>query len=63
MRFCVFLMMSIELLHKERSFEIVEPKHFTESACKTFTTVNEKEVDGCFLFAKINDHFLRFGNV
>ena len=35
MRFCGFLMMSIELLHQERSFEIVEPKNFTESACKT----------------------------
>ena len=35
MRFCAFLMMSIELLHQERSFEIVEPKNFTESACKT----------------------------
>ena len=35
MRFCAFLMMSIELLHQERSFEIVEPTNFTESACKT----------------------------
>ena len=26
MRFCVLLMMSIELLHKERYFEIVKPK-------------------------------------
>ena len=63
MRFCAFLMMSIELLHQERSFEIVEPKTFTESACKTSAPVNEKGVDGCFLFAKINDHFLRFGYV
>ena len=49
MRFCAFLIMSIVLLHKERSFEIVEPKNFTVSAC--------------FLFAKINDHFHRFGYV
>ena len=31
MRFCAFLMMSIVLLHQERSLEIVEPKNFTES--------------------------------
>ena len=35
MRFCAFLMMSIELLRQERSFEIVIPKNFTELACKT----------------------------
>ena len=35
MRCCSFLIMSIELLHPERSFDIVEPNNFAESACKT----------------------------
>ena len=62
MRFCAFLMMPIVLLHQERSLEIVEPKNVTESACKT-SVPSMTRVDGCFLFAKINDHFLRFGYV
>ena len=63
MRFCAFLMMPIVLLHQERSLEIVEPKNVTESACKTSVPSMTRGVDGCFLFAKINDHFLRFGYV
>ena len=54
------LMMSIELLHQERSFEIVEPNIFTQSACKNSAPSMKRGVDGCFLFAKINDHFLSF---
>ena len=62
MRFCAFLMMSIELLQQERSFEIVEPKHFTESACKIPAPSMKSGWMGVFfVFAKINDHFLRFG--
>ena len=56
-------MMSIELLHQERSFEIVEPKKFTESACKTSAPSMKKGWMGVFFFAKINDHFLSFGYV
>ena len=56
MRFCAFLMMPIVLLHQERSLEIVEPKNFTESACKTSVPSMTRGWMGVFFFAKINDH-------
>ena len=52
MRFCAFLMMSIELLHQERSFEIVEPKNFTESACKTSALSMKRGWMGVFFLPK-----------
>ena len=63
MRFCSFLMMSIVVLHQERSFEIVEPKNVTESACKTSVPSLTRGWMGVLFFAKINNRFLRFGYV
>ena len=52
MRFCAFLMMSIVLLHQERSFEIVEPKNVTESACKTLVPSMTRGWMGVFFFCE-----------
>ena len=50
--FCAFLIMSIELLHQEGSFEIVEHKHFTESACKTSAPSMKRGWMGVFFLRK-----------
>ena len=52
MRFCAFSMMSIELLHQERSFEIVETKNLTESACKTSAPSMKRGWMGVFFLRK-----------
>ena len=56
MCFCAFLMMAIDLLHQERSIEIVEPKIFTESACKTsapYTIMNTLPTRKMHSYAKL----------